>query len=275
MLAENLPAPTRAELTLEDGRVLNAQFTPISEIGMAVTMQDITHLKELDRIKSDFVHTVSHDLRSPLTAILGYVELLERVGPVNEQQREFIRRVHISVNNITSLINDLLDLGRIEAGFDARKEIMPFSAIVHYAVDGMRGRAEEKMQAMLLDVPDDLPEVLGNPARLRQMISNLIANAIKYTGQGGKIKIIARAEGEQIILQVIDTGPGIPPADQPYIFDKFYRASNIPSDTPGTGLGLAIVKSIVENHLGRIWVESALGKGTAFTIVLPIAERDF
>ena len=275
MLAENLSAPSRAELTLEDGRVLNAQFTPIPEIGMAVTMQDITHLKELDRIKSDFVNTVSHDLRSPLTAILGYVELLERVGPVNEQQREFIRRVHISVNNITSLINDLLDLGRIEAGFDARKEIMPFSAIIHYAVDGIKGRADEKKQTMILDVPDDLPEVLGNPVRLKQMISNLIANAIKYTAQGGKVKIIAHAEGEQIILQVIDTGPGIPPTDLPYIFDKFYRASNIQADTPGTGLGLAIVKSIVENHLGRIWVESALGKGTAFTIVLPIAERNF
>jgi two-component system NtrC family sensor kinase len=274
MLREPQPLPTRTEFTLEDGRVLNAQLTPISEVGLVLTMQDITHLKELDRIKSDFVHTVSHDLRSPLTAILGYVELIERVGPINEQQREFIRRVQISVHNITSLINDLLDLGRIEAGFDARKEITPFAAIIHYAADGMKARANEKSQALILDVPDDLPDVLGNPVRLRQMTSNLIANAIKYTGTGGRVRIVASAEAEQIILQVEDNGPGIPASDQPYIFDKFYRASNIPIDTPGTGLGLPIVKSIVENHLGRIWVDSTLGQGTIFTVVLPTANSD-
>jgi two-component system phosphate regulon sensor histidine kinase PhoR len=266
--------PSRVELSLEDGRVLNAQFTPIPEIGLVVTMQDITHLKELDRIKSDFVNTVSHDLRSPLTAILGYVELIDRIGPVNEQQKEFIRRVQISVHNITALINDLLDLGRIEAGFDARKEIVPFSAIIHYAIDGLRSRADEKAQELILDIPENMPEVLGNPTRLRQMMSNLISNAIKYTPENGRVAIHAHAEGEQIILQIIDNGPGIPSSDQPFIFDKFYRASNIPADMPGTGLGLAIVKSIVENHLGRIWVDSTPGQGTTFTVVLPITESN-
>ncbi len=268
-------APSRIEITLDDGRVLNTQLTPIPEIGLVLTMQDITHLKELDRIKSDFVSTVSHDLRSPLTAILGYVELIDRVGAVNEQQREFIRRVQISVHNITSLINDLLDLGRIEAGFDSKNEIVPFSPIIHYAVDGLRSRAQEKSLDLSMDVPDELPHVLGNPVRLRQMLSNLISNAIKYTPEKGKINLNAKAEAGQVILQVSDTGPGIPPADQPYIFDKFYRASNIPSDTPGTGLGLAIVKSIIENHQGRIWVDSNLGQGATFTIVLPTTDRAF
>lgn len=267
--------PSRVEITMDDGRVLNAQLTPIPEIGLVVTMQDITHLKELDRIKSEFVNTVSHDLRSPLTAILGYVELIDRVGPVTEQQSEFIRRIQISVHNITSLINDLLDLGRIEAGFDARKEIVPFAAIILYAVDGLRNRSQERGQEMVLDVSENLPQVLGNPVRLRQMVSNLIANAIKFTPDKGKVLVSARAEGEQIILQVTDNGPGIPPTDQPYIFDKFYRASNVPMDAPGTGLGLAIVKSIVENHQGRIWVESNLGQGTVFTVVLPITNGEF
>ena len=267
--------PSRVELTLEDGRVLNAQLTPIPEVGLVLTMQDITHLKELDRIKSDFVNTVSHDLRSPLTAILGYVELIDRVGTVNEQQREFIRRVQISVHNITSLINDLLDLGRIEAGFDARKEIVPFAGIIHFAVDGLKSRADEKSLELTLDIPEELPQVLGNPVRLRQLLNNLLANAIKYTPNHGKVRIYAHAEGGQIILQISDNGPGIPPADQPYIFDKFYRASNVPNDTPGTGLGLAIVKSIVENHLGRIWVESNIGQGTSFTVVLPTSDREF
>ena len=264
--------PSRVEITLEDGRVLNAQFTQIPEIGLVVTMQDITHLKELDRIKSDFVNTVSHDLRSPLTAILGYVELIDRVGAVNDQQKEFIRRVQISVHNITSLINDLLDLGRIEAGFDARNEIVPFSPIINYAVDGLRNRAAEKSLELTLDIPENLPEVLGNPVRLRQMMGNLIANSIKYTSEGGKIEVYARAESEQIIIQVRDNGLGVPPSDQPYIFDKFYRASNVPIDTPGTGLGLAIVKSIVENHLGRIWVDSIPGEETTFTVVMPTTD---
>ncbi|MEW5871995.1 MAG: ATP-binding protein [Chloroflexota bacterium] len=275
ILREDQAAPSRTEIALQDGRVLNAQITPIPEIGLVVTMQDITHLKELDRIKSDFVNTVSHDLRSPLTAILGYVELIDRVGAVNDQQKEFIRRVQISVQNITSLINDLLDLGRIEAGFDARNEIVPFSAIIHYAVDGLRSRAQQKSLELRLEIPETLPQVLGNPVRLRQMLSNLISNSIKYTPENGQVTIRAQAESEQIILQVSDNGPGIPPADQPYIFDKFYRASNIPSDTPGTGLGLAIVKSIVENHQGRIWVDSNLGQGTTFTIVLPTTDSGF
>lgn len=271
---EKRHAPHRMEISLEDGRVFNAQLTPIPDIGLAITMQDITHLKELDRIKTDFVNTVSHDLRSPLTAILGYVELIDRVGPVNDMQSQFIQRVQFSVNNITTLINDLLDLGRIEAGFDVRKEVVPINTLIHYAIDSVRPRMQEKNQTLVLDVSPDLPHVLGNPVRLRQMVNNLVSNASKYTPNNGNIEVLASAEGGQIILQIVDNGPGIPGTDQPYIFDKFYRASNIPSDTPGTGLGLAIVKSIVENHQGRIWVESTVGHGTTFTVVLPVADRE-
>ena len=117
--------PRREELTVRDGRVFHAQRTLIDGVGQSIVMDDITHLKELDRIKSEFVTTVSHDLRSPLTAILGYVELIERAGPVTDQQREFVRRVRLSVEQITSLVTDLLDLGRIEAGMDASKEKTP------------------------------------------------------------------------------------------------------------------------------------------------------
>lgn len=270
----SLAAPTRMEISLEDGRVLNSQVTPLPGVGLAVSMQDITHLKELDQIKSDFVHTVSHDLRSPLTAILGYAELLDRVGPVNDQQREFIHRVQMSVQNITALINDLLDLGRIEAGFDARKEVTAIGPIAHYAIDGMMDRFTEKSQELIMNVPDDLPPVLGNPVRLRQMLNNLAVNANKYTQTGGSILVSAHAEGSQVILHVSDNGPGIPLSEQPFIFDKFYRASNVKSDIPGTGLGLAIVRSIVENHDGRIWVDSQPGKGTTFTVVLPTIESN-
>lgn len=271
---EKRSKPFRTEIALEDGHILSAQLTPVPDVGYAMVMQDITYLKELDRIKSDFVNTVSHDLRTPLTAILGYVELLDRVGPVNNQQAEFIRRIQISVNNITALINDLLDLGRIEAGFDSRKEVVPMQIMLRYAIDGLRMRAQEKEQSLILQTDESLPPTIGNPIRLRQMLSNLINNAIKYTPKGGEIHIHGHAEGGQLIIEVSDNGPGIPLSDQPYIFDKFYRGSNIGKDIAGTGLGLAIVKSIVENHQGRIWVESTPGEGSTFTVVLPIVENE-
>jgi two-component system NtrC family sensor kinase len=240
-------------------------------VGQAIVMQDITHLKELDRIKSEFVTTVSHDLRSPLTAILGYTQLIARAGELNEQQKEFVRRVQLSVEQITDLVTDLLDLGRIEAGLDASKEKAPIAVLARYAMEGLRGLAEAKAMRMEADIPDSLPMILGDPIRLRQMVGNLIENAIKYTPRGGGVRVEAEADGDQVVLRVRDNGPGIPPADQPYLFDKFYRASNIPDDMPGTGLGLSIVKSIVDHHGGRIWVESKLGEGTSFTVVLPTA----
>lgn len=261
----------REDVELEDGRVFNAQRTPIEGIGQAIVMQDITHLKELDRIKSEFVTTVSHDLRSPLTAILGYIELIERSGGLNEQQGEFIRRVQLSVGQITDLVSNLLDLGRIEAGLDEAKENTPLTVLARYALESMRGTAESKDLTLESDLPEELPMVLGAPIRLRQMIGNLLDNAIKYTPPGGIVRIEGEAEGQQVILRVRDTGPGIPTADQPYLFDKFFRASNTPEDLPGTGLGLSIVKSIVDNHDGRIWVDSTLGEGTTFTVVLPTA----
>jgi signal transduction histidine kinase/FixJ family two-component response regulator len=260
----------RAELSLEDGRVFSVQVSPIPQVGLAFTLSDITNLKKLDRIKTDFVQTVSHDLRSPLTAILGYAELIERAGAVNDLQRDFIRRVQISVHNITSLVDDLLDLGRIESGFDTRKEVVSLDQILRYSVDGLKKQLSEKSQTMDLSLVDPFPSIFANPVQMRQMVENLLDNALKYTPAGGMIRVSATLEQNQIILQVADSGIGIPSLDLPYIFDRFYRASNASGEMVGTGLGLAIVKSIVDNHLGRIWVDSTVGKGTTFTIVLPL-----
>ncbi len=143
---DNGTSARQAEIALEDGRVFNAYLTVIEDVGRAVVMQDITHLKELDRIKSEFVSVVSHDLRSPLTAILGYVELLPRVGPINEAQEEFIRRVRSNVRHITTLIGDLLDLGRIEAGFDREMESYHLNQLIRDVVDGVRPSLDEKQQ---------------------------------------------------------------------------------------------------------------------------------
>ncbi|MBN1264878.1 MAG: response regulator [Anaerolineales bacterium] len=262
--------PRREEIETVEGRVFHALCTRVEGVGQVIVMQDITHLKELDRIKSEFVTTVSHDLRSPLTAILGYVELIERAGEVNDQQREFIRRVQTSVEQITNLVTDLLDLGRIEAGLDTTKERTPIAILSKQSVEGLRGLAEKKDLILEIVMPDESPYIYGDPVRIRQMMGNLLENAIKYTTEGGTIRLEIAAEEDQVFIRVRDNGPGIPAADLPYLFDKFFRASNIPDTLPGTGLGLSIVKSIVEGHNGRIWVDSHLGEGTEFIVVLPL-----
>jgi two-component system NtrC family sensor kinase len=258
------------EVSFPDGRVGNAQFTAIQGVGYALTMQDITYLKEVDRIRSEFVHTVSHDLRSPLTSVIGYSELVERVGPLNETQREFISRIQDSIQHITSLINDLLDLGSIEAGMDTHREFVQLEGVLRYTINMLDGQIKSKELNVQTEIASALPALRANPIRLRQVFDNVIGNAIKYSPASSEIQISIHAEANQVIFQVTDHGPGIPAGDQPRIFDKFYRASNITSDVEGSGLGLAIVKNIVENHQGRIWVESTVGKGSSFFIVLPV-----
>jgi two-component system NtrC family sensor kinase len=260
------------EINMDDGRVYNAHLTQIPRVGSAITIQDISYLKELDRIKSDFVHTVSHDLRSPLTSVLGYAELVGRAGPLNNHQREFLGRLQSSVQDITALVNDLLDIGRLEAGFDTRREIVQLENILTYTVDILAPQIKAKELRVRVDQSPRLPPLKANPLRLRQMLDNLITNAIKYSNPGGDIHISLRSESNQIIFQITDNGAGIPPTDLPRVFEKFYRGENVPDTVIGTGLGLAIVKSIVESHQGRVWVESKLGEGSSFFVVLPIYE---
>ncbi|MBV6395397.1 MAG: Adaptive-response sensory-kinase SasA [Anaerolineales bacterium] len=261
--------PEIHEINMTDGRVFMARHAPIPEIGSAITLQDISHLKELERVKNDFVHTVSHDLRSPLTSVLGYAELVARTGPLNDHQREFLSRVQGSVQQITSLINDLLDIGRMEAGFDTRREAVHLETILASTLEALNGQIRAANMRVDLQISPSLPPVRANPIRIRQLLDNLINNALKYTPHNGIIRIELCAEEGQVIFQISDNGPGIAPADQPHIFDKFYRGADVPDGVVGTGLGLAIVKSIVDSHQGRIWVESAIGKGSAFYVVLP------
>jgi two-component system phosphate regulon sensor histidine kinase PhoR len=259
----------RTEITLSDDRIFNAHLTPIEGVGYAIVMNDITQLKELDRLKSEFVSTVSHDLRSPLTTILGYVDLIERAGPVSRQQKEFISRIQNSVGSITTLISDLLDLGKIESGIDSQKEMVLLNALARNALEGIRTRAESKHVHLLFSLDEEIPPLNGNPVRLRQMISNLLDNAVKYTPEGGTVNLTTQREEDQVLLRISDTGIGIPAAEIPFVFNKFYRASNV-QNTAGTGLGLSIVKSVIEIHGGRVWVDSTDGKGTKFTVVLPL-----
>ncbi len=260
------------EINFDDGRVFNAQYTPLPNIGAAVTMQDISYLKELDRLKNDFIHTVSHDLRSPLTAVLGYTELIERTGALNASQQEFLRRLQGGVQHITALINDLLDLGRLESGFDVRRELVQMEDVLKYSLDMFDGEIKKKRIKLLINIDPEMQPLRANPIRIRQMIDNLIGNAVKYTPDEGRVQADLFMKDKQIIFKVEDTGPGIPPEEHNRIFEKFFRATNAPDNVEGSGLGLAIVKSIVDSHQGRVWVESAVGKGSAFTVILPTQE---
>ncbi len=258
------------EIGFPDGRVGSARIALIPDVGYAITVQDVTYLKEMDRMRSEFVHTVSHDLRSPLTSVIGYTELIERAGSLNDIQRDFLNRIQDSVQHITSLINDLLDLGSIEAGLDTRREYVQLDGILRYTLDMLQGQIRAKRLKVSTDIAPSLPALRANPVRLRQVLDNVVGNAIKYSNNGGEVSVSIHAEGDQLILQVKDNGRGIPQTDQPHIFDKFYRGSNIVSEE-GSGLGLAIVKTIVDAHQGRIWVESAAEKGSSFFIVLPVS----
>lgn len=262
--------PLHTEVPLADGHTLNASISAVNGVGYAVMMQDITHLKELDRIKSEFVATVSHDLRTPLTTIQGYVDLLHRVGPLTEQQQDFISRVQRSLSSITDLVGDLLDIGRIEAGFDLEMTEIDLEPVITQAVAELRAEAEAKDQSLQVRLPVELSPVKGNARRLRQVLSNLVSNAVKYTPSEGNILVEASEGKGHITITVTDDGIGIPLADQPYVFDKFFRVDAPETfDVPGTGLGLSIVRSVVEKHGGRVWVASRPGEGSTFTVLLP------
>ncbi len=258
------------EIVLNEEQVFNAQLTAVPGLGRVIVMQDITHLKALDRLKSEFVSTVSHDLRTPLTTIQGYVELLERVGPLNEMQQRFIEKTLGSLSHITELIGDLLDIGRIEAGYDLEMRPLRLDTLIGETCLGILDQARQARIDLVWQ--ERLPPlwVTGNQRRLRQVLHNLISNALKYNVAGGFVRVEAREDNAHIVVSVVDNGLGIPLHEQPLIFERFYRVQNDQTeDIPGTGLGLAIVKSVIEKHRGRVWVKSAPGEGSTFSFILP------
>jgi PAS domain S-box-containing protein len=265
------------EVPLPDGRTLYASVSAIlssdgERMGRVAVMRDITHLKELDELKSDFVATVSHDLRAPLTFMRGYTTMLPMVGELSEKQRDYVDKILQGVGQMSELIDDLLDLGRVEAGVGMERKPCHLGAILIEAVDGMRARAITKEIKLKLEPPEGAAVVAGDAALLRQMVANLVDNAIKYTPNGGTVTVGLSVHDEQAAIRVTDTGIGIAPDDQVRLFEKFYRIKRRDTaDIPGTGLGLAIVKSIVERHGGRVWVESKLNKGSVFHALLPLA----
>lgn len=267
------------KMTLEiDRRIVHAHLSPVLTqrgdfLGVVTILRDITKEVEADRAKSEFVSTVSHELRTPMTAIKGYTDLLYAgsVGPINAEQQRFLGIIKNNADRLTALINDLLDISRVETGrlrFEPRP--VQIGDVIADVVNALAGQARAKRQKLTYEVVGGLPDLMGDRNRLNQVLTNLVANAIRYTFQGGEIEVRAYPVEEAVRVDVRDTGIGISPEDLGCIFERFYRANHpLVQESSGSGLGLSIARMFVEMHGGRVWVESEEGKGSTFTFILP------
>ena len=273
------------QLELEDGRITLVHLAPVilqnDFLGTVSIFRDITHEVEVDRLKSEFVATVSHELRTPMTSIRGYVDILlmGAAGALNENQSHFLGIVKNNTERLNILVNDLLDISRIEAG---RVTLSPQPLDLRDVAEDVladmlrHSQEENKPMAFSLDAPNDLPRVRGDAERVRQIMGNLVDNAYHYTPENGQITVhLHSANGSEVQVDVEDSGVGISEEDQARIFDRFYRGEDpLVLATPGTGLGLAIVRQLVEMHDGRIWLESGgEGRGSTFSFTLPVDKK--
>jgi len=247
----------------------------IASSGAVVVLHEISDLRRLEQIRKDFVANVSHELRTPLTAIQGFAETL-LTGALEDQQhnRHFVEIIRDHAIRLSRLTNDLLKLSRIEAGkLDMDFQAVDLQMLIEATVESAQDTANQKHLSLIAGSPPaNFPRVLGDADLLREVLRNLLDNAIQYTPPGGRIEVTAMAKGNSAIVTVADTGIGIPQSDQSRIFERFYRVDVTRSrEAGGTGLGLAIAKHIVEAHGGQIWVDSVVGEGSKFHFSLPLA----
>ncbi|MCG8432188.1 MAG: cell wall metabolism sensor histidine kinase WalK [Candidatus Omnitrophica bacterium] len=247
-------------------------------VGMVSVLSDITKQKELDNLKAAFVANVSHELRTPLIAIDKSVALIlgGSTGSLTREQEQFLSIAERNLKRLSRLINDLLDLSRLEAGKMAlKRETCSLPGLIKDTVDSLANWVRAKGLGVSLDVPDELPPVNVDPDRIIQVLTNLIGNAVKFTPSGKQITVSAQVAGDrEIVITVADQGIGIPGESLPKIFDKFYQVGErVATDIHGTGIGLSISREIVNRHGGRIWVESEKGEGARFVFALPLGEE--
>lgn len=284
-----MPAETFTELSEElqltgkggmDEAILSARCIPFRgrvgrNLGAITVLHDITTLKKMDQIKSDFVSMVAHEVRNPLNTIMTQVKVVLDgvVGQVTPKQQEILGRTLEKIQGLTDLCSELLDLARIESGLITQeKETFSVTDMLQDQLAFHQTRAQAKGLDLELDpLEGNMPSLLANRRNIEEVISNLIANAINYSLEGGKITVSASVEGDYLRINIKDTGLGISETDLERIFDRFYRVKDERAKyVVGSGLGLAIVKSIVEAHHGMIRVKSELGRGSTFSVYLPI-----
>ncbi|HBB95061.1 MAG TPA: hypothetical protein DC054_06695 [Blastocatellia bacterium] len=257
-------------------RAFRLRTTPMHDnekhlLGAVTLLEDITHLREIDRLKSEFIATASHELRTPLTSVqMGVHLLLEgAAGELNDKQTEVLGACREDCERLDKLMRDLLDLSKIEAG-ESQPELLPVKVreLIMDEVETLRPQVEAKGLSFLVDIPVDLPRIMADRSQVERVVANLVVNAIRYTRQG-EIRINAEARGHYVAVSVSDTGEGIPAEYLSHIFDKFVQVPG--AATGGAGLGLAISRLIVEAHGGQISVQSKVGHGSTFTFTLPVA----
>lgn len=268
------------ETIIEVGmRVIQAHLSPVlTEIGeflgIVTVLRDVTREVEAERAKTDFVSNVSHELRTPLTSIKGYSDLLlcNAAGPLNEQQHHFLKIIQNSSDRLTVLINDLLDISRIESGrFKLETKPVRMETIVHNVAEMIRPQCDKKALGLILDIQPKVGLVLGDENRLTQVVTNLVSNACRYTPEDGCVTLALSQADCTLRVDVTDTGIGVAPEDQAKIFQRFYRVNNpMVQEVAGTGLGLPIARMLVEMHGGRMWLKSEVGRGSTFTFILPV-----
>ncbi len=276
ILQATSPDKLSAEVTLPTGQVYLATASPVvaegRPVGRVCILRDVTHFKELDTMKTEFVNTVSHDLRSPLTLMSGYATMLDMVGTLNEQQQGYVKKIISGVENMAKLVNNLLDLGRVEAGVGLQLETIPLLSVLERVIGPLHLLAVQKNIRLTTETPKNtIPLIQADQALFQQALYNLVENAIKYTPPGGSVIVRMNIKGDSILFEVQDSGIGIAPNDQAHLFEKFFRGGQREArEQKGTGLGLAIVRSIVERHGGKVWLESQLGQGSTFFLQVPL-----
>ncbi|HQM55124.1 MAG TPA: ATP-binding protein [Anaerolineaceae bacterium] len=252
---------TYAPLLSEEGKLVN----------IITTVRDITRFREADELKATFISVVSHELKTPVALIKGYVSTLRRDDAHWEKAviNESLQIIEEEADRLSEYIENLLDVTRLQAnGFNLKRNDTQLAEIIKRVAE--RLQTQTTKHTIIVEIPQPLPIIVADDSRINQVISNLVANAIKYA-PGGEIRIKAVQRESNIIICVSDEGPGINPNDVPFIFDRFYRGSDASRLTKGAGLGLFLAKSIVEAHGGRIWIDSKIGQGTRICFCLPIA----
>jgi two-component system phosphate regulon sensor histidine kinase PhoR len=262
------------EVSLQD-LFLQAIVTPFEEAdteGYLVILQDLTRIRRLETVRRDFISNISHELRTPLAGLKALVDTL-RGGAIKDRPtaKRFLKRMDAEVDTLTQMVEELLELSRIESGLaPLRLASTPIAEVVIPPVERLRPQAERAGLEFTVRPLAEEPQVLADAERARQVLTNLVHNAIKFTPPGGRVTIAARPSADEVVISVRDTGVGIPVEDLPRIFERFYKADQARSGG-GTGLGLAIAKHVVQGHGGRIWAESVEGEGSTFYFTLPVA----
>jgi PAS domain S-box-containing protein len=270
------------EIRLEDGKVVAVSLSPVilrnEFLGTVSIFHDITHQVEVDRLKSEFVATVSHELRTPMTSIKGYVDvlLMGAAGDLSDQQKRFLEIVKSNTDRLNILVDDLLDISRIEAGkVNLSMQPLDLREISERVASTIERRSKNEEKPITVDLQQqaNLARITGDPGRVSQILTNLVDNAYNYTPPGGHISITLIELGGEVRVSVSDDGIGISPEEQERVFERFYRGEDpLVLATAGTGLGLSIVRQLVEMHGGRIWLESSgvPGEGSTFSFSLPV-----